>query len=289
MGMTHKYFKIACLASITILVLLSLQRMEHFQLHNNGLTKMNFHVGRSKTSGPTIINNVPLVIYNSWHSNMVPPKMRDNINNLIKNNPEFDYYLYSDDACKQYIKDKYSEEVLTAFNALKPGAYKSDLWRYCVLYSEGGVYLDIKYNSLRPLVEIISEYQYMFVKDKDWSEARSNCFYNGAMITSPNNPMLKECIDEIVNNTTFKLYNQNNLDVTGPCLLGRIMKIHDTINWSSTRFTYDREIINNIIVDYIMLNGKRILQSYPEYRDEQRVFQKTQPYGEMWQERNIYI
>ena len=287
--MAQKYVKIACLASITILVLLSIQRIEQFQLENNSLTKMNFYVGRTKTSRPALINNVPLVIYNSWHSNMVPPKMKDNINNLIKNNPEFDYYLYSDEACKKYIKENYSEEVLKAFNALKPGAYKSDLWRYCVLYREGGVYLDIKYNSLRPLVDIISESQYMFVKDKDWSEDRSNCFYNGVMITPPNNPMLKECINEIVINTTFKQYNENDLDVTGPCLLGRLMKIHDRTNWSSTQFTYDRETVNNIIVDYIMLNGERILQSYPEYRAEQRVFQKTQHYGEMWRERNIFM
>ena len=129
----------------------------------------------------------------------------------------------------------------------------------------------------------------MFVKDKDWSEDRSNCFYNGVMITPPNNPMLKECINEIVINTTFKQYNENDLDVTGPCLLGRLMKIHDRTNWSSTQFTYDRETVNNIIVDYIMLNGERILQSYPEYRAEQRVFQKTQHYGEMWRERNIFM
>jgi mannosyltransferase OCH1-like enzyme len=286
--MVQKYFKIVCLAAITILVMLSLQRVEHFQLNDGTLTEVDFHIPRTKTSGPSVIHDVPLVIYNSWHSNMLPPKMKENITSLVKNNPEFDYFLYSDDASRQYIRDNYPDEVLNAFDALKPGAYKSDLWRYCILYKEGGVYIDIKYNTLRPLLQIVSDSPYMFVKDKDWSESMFNCFYNGAMITPPNNPVLKECIDEIVNNTTLRIYNANSLDVTGPCLLGRIMKIHDKGIWSTTAFSYDRETVNGNIIDYIMVNGKRIMQSYPEYRAEQRIFQKTQHYGALWQHRDIY-
>lgn len=33
---------------------------------------------------------------------------------------------------------------LEAFEALRPGAYKADLWRYCVIWACGGMYLDSK-------------------------------------------------------------------------------------------------------------------------------------------------
>ena len=38
---------------------------------------------------------------------------------------------------------------------MEKGAHRADLWRYCVLYREGGLYMDIKTVLLRPLSEII--------------------------------------------------------------------------------------------------------------------------------------
>ena len=34
-------------------------------------------------------------------------------------------------------------KVYDAYTRIKPGAFKSDLWRYCVLYVYGGFYIDI--------------------------------------------------------------------------------------------------------------------------------------------------
>ena len=46
--------------------------------------------------------------------------------------------------CRDFIAKHFSEEVVYTFDKLKPGAYKADLWRYCVMYITGGIYLDIK-------------------------------------------------------------------------------------------------------------------------------------------------
>ena len=70
--------------------------------------------------------------------------MKENAEILQEQNPEFKYYLYDDDMCKEFIKDNFDDEILYTFNKLKPGAYKADLWRYCILYIKGGIYLDIK-------------------------------------------------------------------------------------------------------------------------------------------------
>ena len=39
-------------------------------------------------------------------------------------------------------------DVLNAYDSLIPGAYKADLFRYLVLYREGGVYLDCKSSTI---------------------------------------------------------------------------------------------------------------------------------------------
>ena len=75
---------------------------------------------------------IPLNIYQTWHTKRVPPKMFETIN-LIKNlNPRFNYQLFDDNDCREFIKNNFEPKVLHSFDSLIPGAYKADLWRYCI-------------------------------------------------------------------------------------------------------------------------------------------------------------
>jgi mannosyltransferase OCH1-like enzyme len=273
------------LTIILIICIISLRKVEpFFNLIDNNLFEIPHYVPR-RIITPTSISGVPTVIYNSWHSNKVPPKMKENIYSLIDNNREFDYYLYSDDDSAKYIEEHFSLDVLNAFHVLKPGAFKSDLWRYCILYKKGGVYIDIKFNSIMPLRDLIKETPEVYVKDM----GADGCFYNGFMISPPNNNIFKRCIDEIVENCMFKLYKESALSVTGPCLFGNILKIHNYSYWINPIYSFERAISKEgIICDYIMNKEKCVLSSYLEYRDEQRLYQKTEHYGKMWADMNIF-
>ena len=74
--------------------------------------------------------------------------MNERVETLKKQNPQFKYHLFDDNDCREFIKNHFREDVLYAYDHLIPGAYKADLWRYCVLFIKGGIYLDIKYTPL---------------------------------------------------------------------------------------------------------------------------------------------
>ncbi len=77
----------------------------------------------------------------------LPPKMYDCVrNNLSFNRVGIDciHYLFCDSDCRSFIAREYPPDVLMAYDRLIPTAFKADLWRYCVLYKYGGVYLDVK-------------------------------------------------------------------------------------------------------------------------------------------------
>lgn len=81
----------------------------------------------------------------------LPPKMYDCVrDNLIFNRVGEDciHYLFNDRDCREFIMREYPPDVLTAYDRLIPTAFKADLWRYCVLYKYGGVYLDVKYGGV---------------------------------------------------------------------------------------------------------------------------------------------
>jgi len=249
------------------------------------------HIPRRSKQEEEVRNGVPLVIYQSWKSHEVPKGMRDNILRLLKANPEFDYYLYSDEESAAFIADNYDKDVLEAFHTLKPGAYKSDLWRYCILYKLGGVYLDIKYYSTVPLIGVIDETPTVYVRDTiAWTVTYDffgpECIYNGFMVSPPKNEIFKLCIDEIVESCKNRLYRKNHIDITGPCMLGRIMdKTYspDFIKKSPFHF--------NNIYDTIDYRGNVILRQYEMYRKEQqRMFKKDgkKHYYILYKNRDVY-
>jgi mannosyltransferase OCH1-like enzyme len=287
--LNNVYTYILLLSLITILYIR--YRKYSIEAFNNELDEIPFFIPRKNKNSVKTISDVPLVIYHSWQSNLVPPKMKENIYSLLESNPEFDYYLYSDEACREFIKNNYNNDVVEAFDTLKPGAYKSDLWRYCILYIKGGVYIDIKYNSLVPLINIVEKSPTVFINDMEVTPNNiQKCIYNGFIISPPGNIILKECIDEIVENCKNRLLKANSLDITGPCLLGRIIKKHDTQYYDNNEFRFDEmhdDKYNRI--HFIFFNNTPILKSYKEYRYEQNMYQETTHYGKLWDMGDVFM
>jgi mannosyltransferase OCH1-like enzyme len=217
--------------------------------------------------------------------------MKENIYKLLHTNPEFEYYLYSDINSLTFIKDNYPREVTEAFETLKPGAYKSDLWRYCILYITGGVYIDIKFYSIVPLIDIIKKNPIIYVKDMPYSCGSDYGLYNGFMVSPPKNEIFKLCIDDIVNSCKFKLYKSNGLSITGPCLLGEIVRKNesqaymDALEFNFGYISYVASFWDRTIIRY---NDTIIFKVYEEYRNEQKQFQVTEHYGDMWANSMVY-
>jgi len=221
-----------------------------------------------------IKTKVPLNVYMTWGELNIPNDMYDNINYNITNNSEFDFYIYDNDKCREFIIDNYDSDVLYAYDSLIPGAYKADLWRYCILYKKGGVYIDIKYKIVSKLLKIVQKYPICFVKDR-----YSNWVYNGIMIAPPELHVFKLAINKIVQNVKNKYYGTTPLEPTGPKLLGSILEKNYDIPFALI-FT------GNSVVDY---DDNIIYEIYSTYRIEQLKFQKTQHYDKLWREKNIYL
>ena len=187
----------------------------------------------------------------------LPPKMYSCIrNNLLFNRVGVDciHYLFHDAACREFIEREYPPDVLMAYDRLIPTAFKADVWRYCVLYKYGGVYLDAKLGwqeggasggteqlTLRAIVNRFFESGRgggggggggglglglragggdVFVLERDgvglWPPRRFGV-HNAFMIVKPKNPILLECIYRIVSAAKKKLYARGGLDDDFSC------------------------------------------------------------------------
>ena len=141
-------------------------------------------------------------------------------------NPTWSHYFFTDEDQRQFIKDNFSQEVLWSYDQLIPGAYKADLWRYCVLYTKGGIYVDHKLEINIALDKALPEnvefatYQDQVIK-RHRAEPYQFYLWQAIIISKPHHPFLKKAIDNIVANTTSGNYGHDTLSITGPGLLGQ--------------------------------------------------------------------
>ena len=214
---------------------------------------------------------IPLHVYMTWKTKELPPYMNINLNQLKQKNPQFTFHLYDDADCRRMIQIFFPKEVLDTFDTLKPGAYKADLWRLCVLYLRGGIYMDCK-------LKIVNNFNLLEIVDKEHFvlDRPPKCIYNALIVCKAGNPILKDGIQQIVQNVKERYYGNNPLEPTGPSMLGKVAAKYNLTLDMKYPLKYP---------EHIMYKGRLILRNYPEYRTEQT---SANYYGILWFNKNIY-
>ncbi|KAH8067935.1 glycosyl transferase [Aureococcus anophagefferens] len=80
----------------------------------------------------------------------VPPKVFAQFRRFA---PDHEVRFYDDEACRAYLATHFPPAVVAKYLELDMPAHRADLFRYGVMFVEGGVYLDVKTVLVRPLDE----------------------------------------------------------------------------------------------------------------------------------------
>ena len=221
--------------------------------------------------------NIPTNIFQTWHTKNLPPLMQKAVQQVKTFNPRFKHYLFDDNDCREFIRNNFSEEILNAYDRLIPGAYKADLWRYCVLYKLGGIYLDIKYKPINGFKFINLLEREHFVYDTNNID-----IYNALMICSPGNQILLNAINKVVENVKNNFYGSSFLEPTGPKMLT------DCISDKSYIDLNHKELNGNSDYKIIYYRGYPVLKSYNGHHRERERFSIKEHYAILWKNKNIY-
>jgi hypothetical protein len=167
------------------------------------------------------MNLIPKVIYQSWKTKKLNPLMSKNVENLKSLNPEYEYKLYDDSDCRKFLMDNFGVNYADAFDALIPGAFKSDLWRYAILYLNGGVYLDMDIEALCPFRDILNDSdQFVSVADQKNGIDNITGVYQAFIACKPKHPILLYALQLSFSNIATRRLSINSLDITGPTVMG---------------------------------------------------------------------
>lgn len=232
---------------------------------------------------------IPKVIMQTCASrDKLTPQMVEAMQTWKDKNPGWDYELFDDNECAEFIRNHFDSDTLKAFQNLIPGAFKADLFRYCYLYIKGGVYSDIDNICLAPLNDFLYDND-TFVSVKDRVIDGQDLIYNAFMATEKNHPVLKKAIDLTVHNVLNNIYPNtrsniiNMLSISGPkCLAAaldsckgikfRLLDIVDT----GVHITHIKTNSGKMVMK-VKYDGYEVENNYWDLFVKKQVYKKQDP------------
>lgn len=87
---------------------------------------------------------IPRIVHQTW-SEGLDAERYPNMSRMAQSfrKAGWEYRFWSDADAVLFLRAHFPAPVLEAYEALRPGAFKADLFRYCVLLITGGVYADV--------------------------------------------------------------------------------------------------------------------------------------------------
>lgn len=207
-----------------------------------------------------------LVSYNNFLS----------MNTILSYLPDIEYVFFDDQKRREYILQHFPKYI-EYYKVLIPGAYRADLFRALYLYKEGGVYIDCK-NILYGNINLLETVDEIFCKD-----IAPGYVCNGFIfVKNQFNITIKRYINNMINNIANRVYGENALCITGPRVLGNIVK--NNLHLENNAFNGDWK---NSYLTYTSNKNIIIKNSHYNYYDENDYINQSH-YSVLWAKKGVY-
>lgn len=197
----------------------------------------------------------------------LPQALQENIAYTRSLNPNWEHKVWRNKEIETFILQHYGEKMLQCYHLIDPsyGAIKADLFRYLLMYKEGGVYIDLKCLFSRPLDELIREDDRYILSHWDNGKGESHEgwgqlfpelahiergeYIMGFIVSVEGHPFVRETLLSYVKN--ISRYNPHRTDVgfggtmriTGPIIytlaIEKAKKVYPNISYREVEIVKD--------------------------------------------------
>lgn len=205
---------------------------------------------------------------------------------ILNNGTEYPYIYFDNNDLFKFIKKYFTQIVIDSIRNLIPGAYISDLFRYCYLYIFGGIYFDCKKILFIPLINYINYTGNNEIYIKDMCK---NYTYNAIMISIKESKIMLSAIKDTILNIINNRYCEDPLSISGPGLLSGVINKH----YIDYKYYYKNTCTSkHHSMSYITLNNdtdKRMIiqNTYNGYYQEDN-YGDTAHYDKLWHVNKVY-
>lgn len=162
--------------------------------------------------------DIPWRLVQTYRLPFLPSDMYNARQSFLRLNPNIRLEYYGNRRMREFLARHFDAGVTATVDRLQPGAYKSDLFRLCELYVNGGLYADISMVCREPLRDVLKGVDLVVVRD---TPSRDLSFLNNAFIVArPGCKFIRAAIDDVVDRVNTGSFFKNSLCITGPGVFG---------------------------------------------------------------------
>ena len=98
---------------------------------------------------------IPKLIHQTWKTGSIPPQWQTWQATWQRYHPTWKYRLWTDDAIRAFLSQHYAW-FIPVYDGYDENIKRANAWRYFILYHYGGVYVDLDFECLRPLDDLLA-------------------------------------------------------------------------------------------------------------------------------------
>ena len=179
-------------------------------------SKQPLRYNQSYTDNTTI----PRIIHRTYKSLTIPPQWWRAYSTCVDKNPGYTQYFWTDDTAREFIKTQFPW-FLHTYDSYPFAIQRVDALRYFLLWTYGGVYLDLDISCRRSLDPLLRPAAAFF--PRTWPYGVSN----DIMASTPGHPLIVKAalsLHDNANNGKFRISKYITvLFTTGPMFLNQIL------------------------------------------------------------------
>lgn len=168
-------------------------------------------------------SSIPRIIHQVWDTNEVPDYTIVWIQSWLAKNPNWEHWFWTLDDVRLLVKLKFPD-MLPVYDHYKTNLFRADFMRYVVIYTFGGLYVDLDTVSLRSLEEldvaedcIVGEEQH----EHTLIYARPvNNIFNSMLLCRRNHLFLKRVLEALPQYA----HNEEVNEATGPLFFDKVYR-----------------------------------------------------------------
>lgn len=217
----------------------------------------------------------------------------------LKSKMSENYTLWTEEKILELLRTEFPPEVLAAYTKLKPLAFKADLARYCIIYTYGGLYIDLLATLIDTTVlDQLNSDDSDVILFRDVPMAKLSYVISNTIFwfKEPKHEILHNLIFSVVENINTKRYGSHFHSVTGPIAFGEEVVKYQLSRDSSTILIGDTTMddwtpfhtFNSTEIAYpLKFSSRRPMNS--EYENEvPSGYESGTKYYQMWLDRDIF-
>jgi len=109
---------------------------------------------------------IPKIIHQTWKNESIPQEMATFQQTWKEHHPGWEYRLWTDRDNREFLENYYSW-FLPVYDAYRENICRVDAVRYFIMYHYGGLYVDLDFECLRPVDQLLEEHRLIFGLEPD--------------------------------------------------------------------------------------------------------------------------